>query len=181
MFIFSDFDGTLTVDGKITNEFFQILDLLKEKNHELIIVSGRSLSWGQFLLTHFPLQSCIMEGGGVILRKDHRGEIKHVPLVTQKELDELDIFTKNMCVKFPEVPLSSDSFGRLSDRAVEYKFMNELFLNDVMSFMKEHKINFTKSNVHLNFWKGEISKYLGVRKFIHEHYPQENLHEDNDV
>jgi HAD superfamily hydrolase (TIGR01484 family) len=175
MFIFSDFDGTLTVDGRITSEFFQILHLIEKKNHELIIVSGRSLSWGQFLLTHFPLNSCIMEGGGVILTKDHRGEIKHSPLVSQHELSLLESFTQKMRSNFPQVPLSADSFGRLSDRAVEYKFMDEGSLDNVIEFMKLNEINFTKSNVHLNFWKGEISKFLGVKRFIEEHYSHENL------
>lgn len=175
MFIFSDFDGTLTVDGKITQEFFQILELLNNKNHELIIVSGRSLSWGHFLLTHFPLHSCIMEGGGVILQKDKRGEITHRALVSEGELEYLESFTNKMLSVFPQVPLSADSFGRLSDRAIEYKFMDINFINEVTEFMETHEINFTKSNVHINFWKGEISKFLGVQKFINTFYPTENI------
>jgi len=175
MIVFSDFDGTLTIDGKITPEFFEIISLLKSKNHELIIVSGRSLSWGHFLLTHFPLDLCIMEGGGVILSKDHRGDIKHKALVSDNELTYLNSFTSDLVKKFPDVPLSADSFGRLSDRAIEFKFMNMNSIDHVTNFMSDHDITFTKSNVHINFWKGKISKYLGVKKLVEDFFPQESL------
>src|SRR5690606_35812046 len=67
MIFFSDFDGTLTVEGSgLTRDFFEIIDHIHKHGHELVIVSGRSLSWGHFFLTHFPLKACIMEGGGVI-------------------------------------------------------------------------------------------------------------------
>ena len=84
MIFYSDFDGTLTKEGReLTREFFDILDLIAKYNHELVIVSGRSLSWGHFFLTHFPLRACIMEGGGVVLYLDDNGEIVEKPLVSQ--------------------------------------------------------------------------------------------------
>jgi HAD superfamily hydrolase (TIGR01484 family) len=173
MIFFSDFDGTLTKEGReLTREFFEIMELIKTKNHELIIVSGRSLSWGHFFLTHFPLQSCIMEGGGVVLQVDKRGEIVQEPLVGQAELDRLERFTEDLKRKFPEVPLSADSFGRLSDRAIEFNLMGEEGIVDVMKYMDEQKINYSKSNVHINFWCGNISKYLGVKHFLANHRPQ---------
>jgi HAD superfamily hydrolase (TIGR01484 family) len=166
MIYFSDFDGTLTTEGELTRDFFEIMELIKTKNHELIIVSGRSLSWGHFFLTHFPLKACIMEGGGVILYLDDKGEIVQVPLVPQSELDRLEEFTQNLKQKFPHVPLSADSFGRLSDRAIEFHLMDPGPIHDVMKFMDENKINYSKSNVHINFWAGDISKYLGVKQFM---------------
>ena len=54
--IFSDFDGTLTVaSGKLGASFFELLELIEQNQAELVVVSGRSLSWGHFLLTHFPI------------------------------------------------------------------------------------------------------------------------------
>src|SRR3990167_8743657 len=106
MIFFSDFDGTLTKEGReLTREFFDILDLIHKNNNELVIVSGRSLSWGHFFLTHFPLRACIMEGGGVILYKNENGEINQKPLIPQKEIEALAAFTQNLQHHFPRVPL----------------------------------------------------------------------------
>lgn len=170
MILFSDFDGTLTMEGQgLTREFFDILEHVKLNNQELVIVSGRSLSWGHFFLTHFPLKACVMEGGGVILYIDERGEIVQEPLISQKEIDDLEHFTNRLKEHFPNVPLSADSFGRLTDRAIEFHLMEEELIIQVIAFMDQHKISYSRSNVHINFWAGEISKYLGVNKFLQKY------------
>lgn len=172
MIFFSDFDGTLTKEGReLTRDFFEILDTIKKHGHELIIVSGRSLSWGHFFLTHFPLKACIMEGGGVICYLDERGEIIEEPLVSPSQLECLETFTDSLKKKYPDVPLSADSFGRLTDRAIEFHLMGEERITKVMEYMKEENITFTKSNVHINFWCGNISKYLGVKYFLEKYRP----------
>lgn len=172
MIYFSDFDGTLTMEGReLTRDFFDILDLIHSQKKELIIVSGRSLSWGHFFLTHFPLKACIMEGGGVVVYLDEKGELVQEPLIDQKEIDRLAAFTTNLAHHFPRVPLSMDSFGRLTDRAIEFHLMDQEWIKEVLDFMDEHQINYSKSNVHINFWAGEISKYLGVKKFMKKFRP----------
>jgi HAD superfamily hydrolase (TIGR01484 family) len=171
MIFFSDFDGTLTTDGKLTRDFFEIMEFIEKKDHELVIVSGRSLSWGHFFLTHFPLKACIMEGGGVIIYRDERGEIVQEPLVSEIELDRLVSFTRQLQHHYPHVPLSADSFGRLTDRAIEFHLMDEKWIEEVMDFMEKKEINFSKSNVHINFWCGDISKYLGVVHFLKKFRP----------
>jgi HAD superfamily hydrolase (TIGR01484 family) len=178
MIFFSDFDGTLTLEGReLTREFFDIIEFIHKHNHELVIVSGRSLSWGHFLLTHFPLKACIMEGGGVILYIDEKGEIAQELLISDEEVDRLANFTINLKHHIPHIPLSADSFGRLTDRAIEFHLMEQRWIDEVMDYMTRHEINFSKSNVHINFWAGEISKFLGVRKFLKKFRP--HIKEEN--
>jgi HAD superfamily hydrolase (TIGR01484 family) len=172
MIFFSDFDGTLTGEDKeLTGHFFDIINYIQDNNHELIIVSGRSISWGHFLLTHFPLKACIMEGGGVIVTIDERGEIVEESLVSQSDLDRLRGFTAQVKHHYPHIPLSADSFGRLTDRAIEFHLMEKVWIDQVMNFMDKENINYSKSNVHINFWCGNISKYLGVKYFMDKYRP----------
>ncbi len=110
-----------------------------------------------------------MEGGGVICHLNERGEIVEEPLVTTKELDELRSFTAKLKQHYPHIPLSADSFGRLTDRAIEFHLMEETWISQVVDFMVSEKINFSKSNVHINFWCGNISKYLGVKYFLQKY------------
>ncbi|MGE3610353.1 MAG: HAD family hydrolase [Bacteriovoracaceae bacterium] len=173
MIFFSDFDGTLTLEGReLTRDFFDIIELIHSRGDELVIVSGRSISWGHFLLTHFPLKACIMEGGGVILRLDDRGEIVQESLVDHSELQRLSHFTTQLKHHYPHIPLSADSFGRLSDRAIEFHLMEQKWIDEVMEYMDKENINYSKSNVHINFWCGEISKYLGVKHFLLNYRPE---------
>ena len=165
--VFSDFDGTLTYKEGLSSIFFDILNLLESKKIPLVIVTGRSLSWGHFLLTHFSfLTDVIVEGGGAIVSRSGKF-ITEECLVAQSDVAKLADFANDLSVEFPHLKLSVDSFGRKTDRAIElYDLKDEAVFYHVENFMKNRNINFSTSNVHLNFWCGEVSKYLAVKHFL---------------
>ena len=67
---------------------------------------------------------------------------------------------------FPRCVLSKDSFGRKTDRALEFEQMHDEDIQQVLQFFQSRKVNYSKSNVHINFWVGDISKYNGVKWFL---------------
>ena len=165
--IFSDFDGTLTYKEGLSPIFFDILSLLEKKKIPLVIVTGRSLSWGHFLLTHFPfLTDVIVEGGGTMVsRKDQF--ITESCLVSAEDVKRLADFVQIFKKEFPNINLSVDSFGRKTDRAIElHDLQDGVLFHHIEDFLKSKNINFSTSNVHLNFWCGEVSKYLAVDYFL---------------
>lgn len=166
--IFSDFDGTLTTpSGLLESSFFDVLKLIESSNSELVIVSGRSLSWGHFLLSHFEqLRYVIMEGGGVILSRKDNGSIEEEILLYDESVEELQALTQRLLLEVPGVVLSFDSFGRKTDRAVEYHLMSEEAIIKTQEFLKANGANFSQSNVHINFWIGDISKNYAVDYFF---------------
>lgn len=167
--IFSDFDGTLTDGVEMTKEFLDVVSLLKSKNIPLVIVTGRSKSWAHFFLTHFPfLRAVISEGGGVISRSDESGLIFDEVLVDTKTLDELNHVCHKLKVRFPQLPLTADSFGRQCDRAIDLIDLNRvpLLKNEVEKFMNDEKVSYSYSSVHLNFWLGELSKFKAVEYYL---------------
>jgi HAD superfamily hydrolase (TIGR01484 family) len=175
--IFSDFDGTLTNNGKLGPVFFDILKLIEQKNSELIIVSGRSLSWGHFFLTHFPLKHVIMEGGGVIISRNREGIFKEENLVSDSEIKRLDDLTEQLLKEVPSCVLSADSFGRRTDRAIEFSEMNKDGVAAVEKFLEKNNLNYSRSNVHINYWAGDISKANGVNYYL-KNYASHIVKED---
>lgn len=169
--VFSDFDGTLTQNGKLGAVFFDLLNLIEANKSELIIVSGRSVSWGHFLLTHFPLKHVIMEGGGVIVSKNKDGQMVEEVLIYDEEVEELEQLTQGLIKDVPECMLSLDSFGRKTDRAIEYHYMQSHDVEKIEKYLKNHGANFSKSNVHINYWLGDISKSNGVKHFLKHYAP----------
>ena len=169
--VFSDFDGTLTSNGHLGAVFFDIIKLIEKNNSELVIVSGRSLSWGHFFLTHFPLKHVIMEGGGVIISRGKNGHITEENLVSQDEIDRLDQLTNQLVSDIPSCALSADSFGRRTDRAIEFGEMKKKDIEIVETFLQKNNLNYSRSNVHINFWNGNISKSNGVEYFIKNYAP----------
>ncbi|MCR9203788.1 MAG: HAD-IIB family hydrolase [Halobacteriovoraceae bacterium] len=168
--VFSDFDGTLTLHEELRVSFFEIISLLKSQNLPLVIVTGRSKSWAHFLLSHFHyLTHVISEGGGNLSKVDvvdGRRHLKDELLIDQSEVDYLEKISRELVTRF-NVSLSADSFGRETDRAIElYDLEDPKKMNEVQTFLKEKDINFSTSNVHLNFWKGEISKIKAIETYL---------------
>lgn len=176
--IFSDFDGTLTLNGQLSPEFFHVLDLVKTQDIPFVIISGRSLSWGHFLLSHTPIDYAIMEGGGVLNYRT-RDSFAHKCFVDDEELHFLEEQTFELINKFPDLPFSEDTFGRLTDRAVDLKFLQEnpRIHNDLENDLEHRGLSFSTSNVHLNFWSGEISKGNAAQLFLKEYYPHISIDE----
>lgn len=160
--ILSDFDGTLTNEnGDLIPVFFDILSLLKVNKIPLIIVTGRSLSWGHFLMTHFKIDGVIAEGGGVYFDKNEREHLN----VNQETLLKLNKITQKLLKTFP-IKLTSDSFGRKTDRAIELRDLNKKKESDITLFLEKEGAQYSKSNVHLNYWVGNISKAKASFKVI---------------
>ncbi len=172
--IFSDFDGTLTYGLSLGSFFFSILDLIKTKKSELVVVTGRSVSWGHFLMTHTDIVAVISEGGGMLTFRDEKGLIRDHALLPDQELNRLKDFVLKLKQNFPEVSLSTDSLGRVADRAIELEVARPK-MNELAGLMDAHQIHYSCSNVHMNFWCGDIDKYKGMMHFLEHHREEVNI------
>lgn len=169
--IFSDFDGTLTNNGLLGASFIDLIQALKQRGLPLIIVSGRSASWGQFLMTHYDLNTVIMEGGGVILTKKN-GVIHHKIMVENSDIDNLHRNYQEV-LKIKGIISSADNLGRLTDRAIEAERMKNDDLDKVIAFLDSRKVHHSRSNVHLNLWCGEMSKAKAIENILEERHISE--------
>ncbi len=171
--IFSDFDGTLTVGNDMSPIFFDLLTFLDKKNVPLIIITGRSISWSHFFLSHFPqLSYVISEGGGAISYRGAKHRIINEFLISNEEMKLLAHVSSLLKENFPNLELSADSLGRVTDRAIELEDLSDpSYKSEIENFLASHKISFSTSNVHLNFWAGKISKYESSQTFLKKFFP----------
>lgn len=169
--VLSDFDGTLTDHTELGPVFFEVISFLKKRKIPLLIVTGRSLSWGHFLLTHLEyLQGIIVEGGGAYLWRDSNGDIHEHGFVSAKELHALEEASKEIQDRYPKIRLSADSYGRKYDRAIELRDLEKApkIHQEIESYLHSAGINFSCSNVHMNFWAGNISKQAASMWFLEQ-------------
>ncbi len=172
--IFSDFDGTLTYGHSLQPCFFDILNLCHQKSVLFVIVTGRSKSWAHFLLSHFPtLDWVISEGGGVLsgrASEDKYHRLFDQLLVEEEQVERLEAVTGRLLEEYPSISLSVDSFGRQTDRAIELGWLKEKSssFDEIKKFFDRENINWSTSNVHMNYWCGEVSKALAIDYFLTE-------------
>lgn len=166
--IFSDFDGTLTLEDELTAQFFDILSLLDYHEIPLVIVTGRSKSWAHFLLSHIhALTEVITEGGGVLSKVEvinKRRVLSDHLLIDKEHPQRLIEVTEKLLKNFKKLRLSVDSFGRQTDRAIELGDLldDEKMYEEVKSFLDSEDVHYSTSNVHLNYWCGPISKMAAI-------------------
>lgn len=179
--ILSDFDGTLTHHTEMSPELFEILKIADEKKIPFVIVTGRSISWAHFLITHFTsLPIVISEGGGAISWRDENGLIQNEFLVPESELAKLEAFCIKLKEKYPDLYLTSDSLGRVADRAIELcDLKDEKFKSEICHLMDEEGINYSTSNVHLNFWCGNLSKANATKVLFNKFFPHLSMAEES--
>jgi len=184
--VFSDFDGTLTLDDELRPEFFEVLSLLKANQIPLIICTGRSKSWAHFLLSHFSeLEYVITEGGGVLSyveKKNGRRLLKDILLVDEGEVIRLEQAVLGLHERFAHLELSVDSFGRQTDRAIELSYLEDQpeIAKKIREYFTQKNINFSTSNIHMNFWCGEITKMNSIRHFL-KFYGNGKIKEDEVI
>ena len=116
--IFSDFDGTLTERGLISPALFDVFELSHRLGSEMIVVTGRPLSWSHFLMSHTPLKASISEGGGVISIREGK-RFKDVYLAPKEDIEKLKSVTQLLFNEISDFYLSDDSTGRITDRAID--------------------------------------------------------------
>ena len=174
--IFSDFDGTLTERGLISPALFDVFELSHRLGSEMIVVTGRPLSWSHFLMSHTPLKASISEGGGVISIREGK-RFKDVYLAPKEDIEKLKNVTQLLFNEISDFYLSDDSTGRITDRAIELDYL-ELGDNEerITEILDANEVNYSKSNVHLNFWVGDISKKNSVEYYL-ENYSTYNKDE----
>ena len=177
--ILSDFDGTLSDHKEFSTKFIDIINLCSDNKTPFVIVTGRSISWAHFFLTHFEkLEYVISEGGGSLSYRDGNGFIIDEYLVSDDEIKWLEKFSSELKKQFPLVRLSADSTGRVTDRAIElFDLKDEELLESIQTFMTSQNINYSTSNVHLNFWCGEVSKYEASKYLISRFFKDYSIEE----
>lgn len=156
--IFTDFDGT------ITNQKGELLDsTLKElykisKKFNIVIVTGRPVSWGQFMIHTLPIKHVIAENGYCIITKNDKIYPFGKDLYQEKIIN---IINNNFSVDY-----SPDQESRESDVAIllNNKFLNNQ--NDIINLLEKNKYTYKISNIHFNVWKNDYNKGSAIKWYI---------------
>lgn len=156
--IFTDFDGTITTPkgallASTINELYKI-----SKKFNIVVVTGRPVSWGQFIIHTLPIKYVIAENGYCIVTKNE----KIYPFGKdnfQKQI--INIINNNFSVDY-----SPDQESRESDVAI---LLNNKFSDnqkDIINLLEKNDYKYKISNIHLNVWKIDYNKGSAIKWYI---------------
>jgi HAD superfamily hydrolase (TIGR01484 family) len=170
--IATDFDATLTKDGKITNNLLTSLTQLANSNIIVLIVTGRSAGWVNSLINYLPVQGAIAENGGIFYSNSESWEFIN-PLENisshREKLRETFAYLQTI---IPEIKESSDNIFRLTDWTFNVKGLKDHELEKLSQLCLEKNWGFTYSTVQCHIKPLKQDKAKGLLTILKRYFPE---------
>ncbi len=170
--LFTDLDGTMATDGRLTTQTFASLHTLFDAGLPVVLVTGRPAGWGHALANLLPFAAVITENGGVSFVPDGPGFRKEIAM-PDAELRGWQAIMKEALAdatkKFPGAQLSADSAYREVDLAIDWNEDVKLEAAQadlIMGMMHERGLAATRSSVHVNYGPPGIDKWVACKRIL---------------
>lgn len=176
--IFTDVDGTLTTDGKISSVTLLALEKLQAHQVKVVLVSGRPAGWGEAWVRQWPVAGAIMENGGLHFAwRGSRLAKAYAQPEKQRSLTRraLTSHVKAAMKRVPGARLSSDSLYTEVDLAIDIAEdvnLGPQAADTLESYLHGRGVSAVRSSVHVNCWIGRFDKLSAVRKFAKQEWKQ---------
>lgn len=164
--LFTDIDGTLTTEDKISATTYQSLWSLHDAGIKVILVTGRPAGWCELLARQWPVHGVIGENGAFYFRHVN-GEMKRHFFAAQDEREKysakLKQIEKEVLKKVPRSKVASDQFSRLFDLAIDFAEdvsppLPKDEIEKIVEIFRKHGATCKVSHIHVNGWFGTQNK-----------------------
>lgn len=173
--LFSDIDGTITTDGRVTRDAYAALWDAAEAGLAVIPVTGRPAGWCDHIARMWPVAAVIGENGGLCFRMTDGGMEKlfaHDAETRGKLRARLDAVKDEILQTVPGCAVASDQPYREYDLAVDYcEDVTPLprdQVDRIVAIFQQHGATVKVSSIHVNGWFGDFDKLTMAKRVARE-------------
>lgn len=169
-----DLDDTVLDHGSLAAATYAELWRLSERGVPLVAVTGRPASWGEVLARQWPIEGAVTENGAIAVVRQDRGIARLdrcSPTERQARRGRLRALTDELMSRFPELQLTDDCGGRVSDVTVDIGERVSLppeRVERAATLARELGARTTRSSVHLHLSLDPDDKASGALRFLHQ-------------
>lgn len=178
--IFCDIDDTLTHEGKLVPEAFEMLAKAHELGLRVIPVTGRPAGWVDQIARMWPVDGVVGENGGLwFYMNDGRLEQRYLqsPNERRVNLARLETLKEQILAKVAGCAISSDQAYRALDLAIDFcedvPPLSDTAIDQIVACFTDAGATCKVSSIHVNGWFGTFNKLEGCRRFVSERYGEE--------
>ncbi len=171
--VFTDVDGTLTTNGKLTGNTLKAIEWLKAHGVKVVLVSGRPAGFGEAWARQLPVEGVIVENGALYFATSADGSLTKTYLQPLKvrvdSRKKLERILAGICRRWPTVRLSSDSRFTEVDLALDIAEDAQVpaaQVRKIEAALADAGVTAVRSSVHINCWLGTFDKLKAVRHFV---------------
>lgn len=174
--VFTDVDGTLTVQGRLTSNTLRAIEWLVAHQVDVVLVSGRPSGWGECWARQLPVAGVIAENGGVTyLREGAQLKKRYAEKESVRKRNRTTLLehVNAALAHVHGARLSMDSIATEVNIAIDYAEAADLDLKEterIESFLAKRGVTAVRSSVHVNCWLGGFDKRTAVEAFLKERW-----------
>ncbi|MFO0679564.1 MAG: HAD-IIB family hydrolase [Polyangiaceae bacterium] len=167
-----DLDDTVLTHGVLTRRAYDALWSLRDAGLRLVAVTGRPSAWGEVVARQWPVDAAITENGAVLLRRSGRGLDRVeacLPDERRERRERLEALVHDVAQHVPEVSLTDDVHGRISDvtwDVGERVTLGESVVRRLVDVIAMHGARSTRSSVHVHATFDGDDKASGVVRYL---------------
>ncbi|RDL43788.1 haloacid dehalogenase [Marinomonas piezotolerans] len=172
-YLFTDFDDTLTLQGRLPAMTLQALYDLEAAGIRVVPVTGGCAGWSDMMVRVLPIAGVISEGGGVFIQPVQRSVKYHYfndKASMRAQQAELLALIEPRLKQFPTLSLTQDQHFRLTDVAIDYAQdivppavqEKEALLADLLNL----GLNAKASSIHINVCQTGVDKYAMTERVL---------------
>jgi HAD superfamily hydrolase (TIGR01484 family) len=174
---FTDIDDTLTSDGVIPAGSFAALWDLADAGIQVVAVTGRPAGWCDHIARMWPVAGVVGENGAFTYVYDRTRRVMkrtfaEPGLAGAERHQRLYQIAQRVLKEVPGTALAADQAFRLNDIAIDYcedvPPLPAESVDEICRVLREERVQFKVSSIHVNFWLGSFDKLTGVRSFVEE-------------
>lgn len=168
----SDFDGTLTQQGKLTATVLKSLEALAAAKIPVLIITGRSAGWVEAMNSYLPVSGAIAENGGLFYSpKSETPEILTSIVDLNEHRNSLKQTFQILMTHF-KLKESADNRFRITDWTFDVQGLTLSDLQNLSKLCHQQGWDFTYSTVQCHIKPLHQNKAASLLRVIQKYFPQ---------
>lgn len=176
-YIFTDFDDTLTLHGRLPDNTLTALYNLEEAGIKVIPVTGGCAGWSDMMVRVLPVAGVISEGGGLFLQRDN-GRVQYHFFDNETKMRarqaELLEHIRPRLEHYSMLRLTRDQAYRLTDVAIDYaqEISPPAYAerDALLAELRALDMNAKASSIHINVCQDGVDKYAMTEKVLQDFF-----------
>lgn len=173
--VLTDFDDTLTLEGKLPADTLSALYRLQEAGIDVIPVTGGCAGWSDMMVRVLPISGVITEGGGLFMQYQG-GSVRYHYFQDEASMRAQQAALLTMVQprleRFSALKLTRDQAYRLTDVAIDYAqdiYPPALSEKDaLLSELRQLGLNAKASSIHINVCQDGVDKFAMSQQVLRE-------------
>lgn len=164
-YLFTDIDDTLTEDGQLHADAYEMLWKLAQSGVSIVPITGRPAGWCEMIARLWPVTAIIGENGAFYFRYQQKKMERFYCIDENMRVlnrQKLDLIANQVLTEVPGTALASDQFTRLFDLAIDFcEDVDPLPNQEVQKIVEifhRHGATAKVSSIHVNGWFGTYDK-----------------------